>query len=249
MVVVPWVIDLDGVVWLGDQPVAGAAAAVGRLRRAGEEVAFVTNNASVAAIDVSARLAAMDIDAEGRVVTSAEAAATLVDPGSRVMVRGTAGARQAMEGAGGVVVDEGPVDVVVVGWHQDFTYGSLAAAHQAIVGGARFIATNDDSTYPLADRTLPGNGAIVAYLERSTGVRAEVAGKPHRPMAELLRARFGETGWVVGDRPETDGLMARQLGWRFGLVLSGITTEAEAADPRPDAVGTDLADLVAQVLG
>jgi ribonucleotide monophosphatase NagD (HAD superfamily) len=67
-------------------------------------------------------------------------------------------------------------------------------------------------------------------------------------MAELLRARFGETGWVVGDRPETDGLMARQLGWRFGLVLSGITTEAEAVDPRPDAVGTDLADLVAQVL-
>ncbi|MEL7209697.1 MAG: HAD hydrolase-like protein, partial [Actinomycetota bacterium] len=111
---------------------------------------------------------------------------------------------------------------------------------------ARFVATNDDATFPDADRLLPGNGSIVAAVATAAGAVPTVAGKPHPTITDLVRNRLGPDGVMVGDRPETDGLFARALGYRFGLVLTGVITADDLpVEPTPDVVEHDLAALVA----
>ena len=245
---VAWALDLDGVIWLGDQSIPGSAEAVARLRAAGEPVAFVTNNSSEPVSFVEAKLARHGIDAEGAVLTSAMAAAEQVDPHEVALVCAGPGVDEALAARGVRTVREGKADVVVVGFHRDFDYDRMAAASAAVRGGARLLATNDDATYPTPEGLIPGGGAILAAVSTAAGVVPEVAGKPHRPMADLLRAKVGDDGVMVGDRPDTDGRFAVALGYRFGLVLSGVTT-ALPVEPAPDVVADDLAALVDAELG
>jgi HAD superfamily hydrolase (TIGR01450 family) len=250
-VVLAWVIDLDGVVWRGAQTVPGAPEAVARLREAGCQIAFVTNSAVRTPDQVADKLASHGIpDAASLVVTSAMAAASLVAPGERVVVVGSDGVRAAVESVGAEVVPTGPpADAVIVGLTHGFHYDDLTRAMHAIRGGARFIATNDDATFPDADQLLPGNGALVAAVATAGGVKPTIAGKPHEPVAALVRDRLGTDGIVVGDRPETDGRFALAVGYRFGLVLTGVTTAADLpVEPTPDLVAPDLAALVDAVL-
>jgi HAD superfamily hydrolase (TIGR01450 family) len=253
MTAVVWVLDLDGVVWRGDAPIDGGAAAVARLRSRGERVLFVTNNALPAKAAIEAKLAEHGIDAGDDLITSPMAAASLVEPGERVLVCGGAGALDALVARGVDAVDsdhvatDEPFDAVVVGLHLDFSYARLAAASRAARGGARLIATNDDATYPGEHGLSPGAGSLLAAVVTASGVQPTVAGKPFPPMVDLVRAMAGPDGVAVGDRADTDGRFARALGYRFGLVLTGVTTAADLpVDPAPDAVGADLAALVEQ---
>jgi 4-nitrophenyl phosphatase len=244
----PVVCDLDGVVWLADTPIPGASDAVARLRAAGHDVAFVTNNSSAPRSVLEAKLAAQGIDAAGAVIGSAEVTAALLEPGQRALVAGGPGLVEALEARGIEAVrndgrDPGRVDVVVVGFHREFDYERLRVASTAVRAGARLLASNDDATYPTAEGPIPGGGSILAAVERASGVAATVAGKPHRPMADLIRARLGRSGVVVGDRPDTDGALATAMGWRFALVLSGVTTSADGVEPPPELVAADLASL------
>jgi HAD superfamily hydrolase (TIGR01450 family) len=245
-----WVLDLDGVVWLAGEPIPGAVDAVNALIASGEDVAFVTNNSNPTEQDQQDKLASIGIDATGRVVSSAMAASRLVKPGERVLLCAGPGAREAVERAGAtVLVDtEEPVDAVLVGLTRDFGYDTVRRAATAVRRGARFLATNDDSTYPTPDGPIPGAGALLAAVERAAGQRAIVAGKPYAAMVELLRERLGPEGVVVGDRPDTDGRLATEMGYRFALVLTGVTTSADVAaiGPAPDEVAVDLAALVAR---
>jgi HAD superfamily hydrolase (TIGR01450 family) len=240
-----WVLDLDGVVWLAEQPIDGAAAAVERLRARGDRVLFATNNSWARLEDQEAKLERMGIPAAGDVVTSAMAAATLVEAGERVLVCGGPGVVQAVAARGAAPVADGDAAAVIVGFHRDFDYERLRIAATAVRRGARLVATNDDATYPTPDGLIPGGGALVAAVAYAAGVPPVVAGKPHRPMADLIRALAGGEGTVVGDRPETDGAFAAALGYRFALVLTGVTGEADLpVEPAPDVVAASLADLV-----
>ncbi|MFN8037987.1 MAG: HAD-IIA family hydrolase [Acidimicrobiales bacterium] len=243
-------LDLDGVVWLADDPIPGAAAAVARLRAAGAPVAFVTNNSSVPVAEVAAKLARHGIDPGDDVVTSAQAAAALVAPGERALVCGGPGVVEALEARGAEVVRDGDADVVVVGFHRDFDYERLRVAATAVRRGARLLATNDDATYPTPDGPIPGGGAIVAAVATGSGVAPIVAGKPHEPMAALVRQRLGVPGVMVGDRLDTDGRFAGALGYRFALVLSGVTRADDLpVTPEPDLVAPDLSAVVDRLLG
>jgi 4-nitrophenyl phosphatase len=149
---------------------------------------------------------------------------------------------------GAEVVSEGRADVVTVGLTTEFDYDALSRAMEAIRAGARFVASNDDATFPDADGLRPGNGALVAAVATAAGVEPVVAGKPHEPIADLVRQRLGDAGIMVGDRPETDGLFAKVLGYRFGLVLTGVTAASDLpVEPAPDIVAPSLADLVEAV--
>ena len=245
----PFALDLDGVIWLADAPIPGAAEAVARLRAAGEPVVFVTNNSSQCVGDVEAKLARQGIPAEGDVVTSARAAAALVEPGERVLVCGGPGVTEAIEERGATPVRDGDADAVLVGFHRDFDYERLRIASTAVRRGARLLATNDDATYPTPDGPIPGGGAILASIVTATGVSPIVAGKPNGPMADLVRARLGSEGMMVGDRPDTDGRFARVLGYRFALVHTGVTLAHEVVDPEPDVIAADLASLVDDLVG
>jgi 4-nitrophenyl phosphatase len=242
---VGWVFDLDGVIWRGRQEVPGAAAAVAEVLARGEPVLFVTNMSGNAATAVEERLAGMGIDARGRVVTSAMAAARLVEPGEKVVACAGRGVVEELERRGAVVVDGGAADAVIVGYHREFDYERLTTAMRAVRAGARLIGTNDDATYPTDEGLLPGNGSLLAAVATASGATPVIAGKPHAPMAALVRDRAGATGVVVGDRPDTDGVFARALGYRFVLVLSGVTgPEDLPVDPTPDLVAEDAADAV-----
>ncbi len=228
----------------------GAPEAVAHLRANHERLAFVTNSAARSPAEVAEKLAGHGIgDAADLVLTSGMAAASMVPAGVRAYVIGSPGLRAALQARDVELVATGaPADVVMVGISTDFDYEALTGAMRALRAGARFIATNDDSTFPDANGLLPGNGAIVAAVATAAGVQPEIAGKPHQAMAQLVRAKLGSSGIVVGDRPETDGMFARSLGYRFGLVLSGVTSQADLpVNPTPDVIANDLAALLAKV--
>ncbi len=245
--------DLDGVVWLAHQPIPGSVEAVAALRAAGHRVLFVTNNSAARVETQEQSLDAIGIPAVGDVLTSANAAALLIEPGQRVMVCGGEGVVEAIVGRGAVVVDDADagVDVVVVGFHRSFDYDEMLETSRAVRTGARLIGTNDDATYPTPDGPIPGGGAILASIVTASGVAPTVAGKPHEPMAALVRATIGESAAkravMIGDRPETDGLMAATLGCRYAHVESGVTAPGSIVVPTPDIVAANLAG-VAKVL-
>ena len=255
--------DLDGVVWLSHHPIPGSVEAIGRLRASGRRVLFVTNNSRATLSEQAGLLGGIGIPADGDVVTSASAAAVLVEPGWRTLVAGGPGVMEAVRDAGaepvpndGVPLD-GPVDAVVTGLHRDFDFARLRIAAREIRRGARFIATNTDATYPTPDGLDPGGGAIVAAIATASGVEPVVAGKPHPPMGEVVRRMVLPDGELdptsvvmVGDRPETDGLFAAVLGAPYVQVRSGVVpagagldTELPVAADVPDLAA--LADLLA----
>lgn len=244
-----WILDLDGVVWLSDDVIPGVPEAVDRLRAAGHGVLFLTNNSSRKIGYLVDKLRGMGIPVDpAEIVTSAQAAASMLEPGSTALVCAADGVREALVERGVETVDQGPADAVVVGFHTDFDYSRLNAAYQAVRTGARLIGTNADTTYPTPDGPIPGGGAILASVAAAAGVEPEVAGKPYQPMADAVRARIADRvddGLVVGDRPDTDGLMAGRLGLPFALVFTGVTAEDDAPfDPEPAMTAPDLAALV-----
>ena len=240
--------------WLGDEPLPGAAEAVGRFRSAGLAVGFMTNNSSLPVGRYVEKLAGFGVEADpSEVLTSALATADLLAadlaPGSKVLACSGPGVVEALEARGFEVVDAGPAEAVVVGWHRTFDFDRLDRASSAIRAGARFVATNMDATYPAPDGLLPGNGSIVAAVATAAGRLPEVAGKPERPTVALVRARFGERGIVAGDRPSTDGALAAALGWPFALVVSAATRDSdEPADHAAAFVGPSLAALADEII-
>jgi 4-nitrophenyl phosphatase len=243
--------DIDGVVYRGDQLVSGSDEALSRLTGAGVGVWFATNNSSKTPEMVSERIGRMtgvDVSPES-VVTSAQAAVGMLGPDERpVIVLGSKGITIALDRAG-IPMTEDPLAAraLLVGLDFDLTYDRLTRAADAVRAGARFIATNTDPTYPVAEGLLPGGGSMVAAVRTTTGVEPEVAGKPHAPMRALLRSRGIGEAWVIGDRVDTDIALARaEPDWRSILVLTGVTQddETEAADH----VVPDLAAAVDLVL-
>ena len=242
-----WLLDLDGVVWLAGVAIPGSVDAIARLRDAGERVVFVSNNSSATIAEQEAKLEAIGVPAHGDVLTSAAAAAGLLDPGTTALVCGGPGVVEALEARGVTPVREPPADAVIVGFHLDFDYGRLRAAHAAVAAGATLIGTNDDATYPTPQGEIPGGGAILSAVAYAASVTPVVAGKPFEPMATAVRRLAGDgPHLMVGDRPSTDGRFARRLGATFALVMSGVTKTAELpVDPNPDLLGADLASIVA----
>jgi len=245
-----WIVDLDGVVWLAGTPIPGCDEAVRRLRAAGVRVLFVTNNSAPTMEELLARLARVGIDAEADdLVTSAQAAAQLLEPGQRALALADGGATQALAARGVELVEGAPADAVVVGWTHNFDFARLTLAARVIRDGARLIGTNEDSTHPTPEGLLPGSGALLAAVATASDTVPEVAGKPHRPIVDLIRRRTDDTALVVGDRPSTDGALAAALDVPFALVLSGVTASADAEPPAPDFCAPDLLALVNDRLG
>ena len=241
-------LDLDGVIWVGGTAVPGAAEAVERLQQSNAPVVFVTNMSALTVADQEAKLADCGIDATGSVITSATAAGLLISPGERVLVVGGPGINEAVELAGAQVCSSGPADAVVVGMDPSFNYDTLNRAMRAVRGGARLIGTNHDPSYPTERGLEPGGGSLLAAVATAAEAEPIMAGKPNQPIVDCVRSRIGDTGVVVGDRPDSDGLFAEALGYEFALVLSGVT---EADDlpvtPEPQYCAPDLAALVHQM--
>ena len=250
------VFDLDGVVYLGEEVVPAAPAALDEVRGLGARVAFVTNNSYRPPDLVTEKLNRLGVKAApAEVLTSAQAAVRLLGgreglEGVGVLVVGGPGLRQALEAAGARLVD-GPAwrdaKVVAVGFDPELTFERVRTATLAIRAGARFVGSNPDTTLPTPEGFWPGAGATLALLQASTGVRPEVAGKPERALLDTAAAAIGPGPYLmVGDRADTDLDGAHRLGWATALVLSGVTRPADLPDlaVAPDHLLADVGGLL-----
>jgi glycerol 3-phosphatase-2 len=248
-------LDLDGVVYLGGSPIAGAADALAEAVKHGMRLAFVTNNASRTPHAIAAQLTGMGITATATdIVTSAQAAAHLVadrfPAGSPVLVSGGTGLRLAVRARGlrpVTTAADKPV-AVVQGYSHDISYGLLAEAATAIRAGAWFVASNADATLPSTRGPQPGNGSLVRLLVTATGQEPVVAGKPEPPLhAESVERVAAKRPLVVGDRLDTDIEGAVRGGADSLVVLTGVSRPADVllASPgqRPSYLAADLAGL------
>ena len=271
-----WVIDLDGVMWLGDAPIDGSAAAVDRLLRSGRNVLFVTNMSRLTLRDQTAKLARCGLSQPVRVVTSAVAAASLVEVGGRVLVCGGEGIVEAVSARGAEAVsvfspeceESGETyDAVVVGMDSRFDYAACGRAMRAVRAGALLIGTNHDPTFPTPGGLEAGGGAVLAAVAAAAETEAVMAGKPHAPMRDCVIAELSgasgssglaasgsdaesalRDGIMVGDRPDSDGLFAEALGLPFALVLSGVTPAEDISAAEAAFESPDLASLVEELL-
>lgn len=247
------VIDIDGVCYRGDTVIPGSLDAVDALRRSGVAIAYATNNATRTPQQAADKLGSFGFEAAPEeIVTSAVAAADLIEPGARCMVIGMEGLRRAVLSRGCEIVDDPALtDVVVTGLDRDFDYDKLVRGTRALLAGARFIASNADHSFPEADGIAPGAGALLAALETASGRTAEVAGKPEAVLFEAAAARLPEgPKLMIGDKYDTDIAGAARLGWDTALVLTGVTDrqQADAASPPPTYIADDLAELVRTLL-
>jgi 4-nitrophenyl phosphatase len=230
-----WIVDLDGVVWLSGAPIGDVKGAISTLRSRGIRVVFATNNSAPTSAELLARLDAFGVSAaDTDLVSSAGAAASLLEPGRPVRMLGEAGLVEALERRGVEIVADGRTGTAVIGWSRSFDFDALASIASAARASGRLVATNEDPTHPTPDGLLPGAGALLAAVATASGVRPEVAGKPHRAMVELMSSRLGfsigdRSVVMVGDQPRTDGKLAERLGIPFALVDSGVTP-ADAVD-------------------
>jgi HAD superfamily hydrolase (TIGR01457 family) len=237
-----FILDLDGVLYRGDEVVPGAPQAVQALRDAGRILVFLTNNSARTPDQVAGKLASMGIaTSTDEVVTSAQAAAPLVARRAEeegrprtAFVIGERGIREALDAAGIEVVDGEPAAVgfVVVGWDRHVDYEKLRAASVLVGRGARLVATNADASYPAPGGDLwPGAGSLLAAVETASATRAEVVGKPYRPLFDAAVERAGtEDALVVGDRIETDISGAVAAGLDAALVLTGAAGPGDLLD-------------------
>jgi len=268
-------VDLDGVVYRGSEPVPGVAAVLADRVARGDDVVYVTNNSMHYRADYVTRLAAMGapITAE-TVVSSARATALhlarhepdirrvlvlgagglereLRDQGLEVVTAGHAATRMHQEGIDGWAAAGAP-DAVVTGLDPNLTYLRLTAAADCIRAGARFIATNRDPIYPTERGLRPGAGSIVAALEATTGITPLSIGKPGPHLLELAAEAVGRRASeaiMIGDGIGTDLAAARAAGARCVLMLTGVTTrvqvEALPPDEQPTAIAADADELAA----
>ena len=251
-----FLIDLDGVVWVGRELVRGSARAASELIEAGKEIVFVTNNPGRPAATYVERLREAGVPVEdGRVVTAGVATARLAaasaGAGSTAFVIGAPAFHESVAEAGLVPLageEARAADAVLVSGHRGFDYEELLSATLALQGGAKLFATSHDPTLPMPGGNWPGTGSILAAVETASGARAEIGGKPEHHLFDLARALIGDAERVamVGDRISSDIEGGRLAGLATILVLSGAASREDAgrAEPAPDLILDDLAALL-----
>jgi HAD superfamily hydrolase (TIGR01450 family) len=252
------IIDLDGVVWLDGEPVAGAREAVAALRANGSRVLFMTNEALRSRQEIAARLTEIGIQAStAEILTSAaavaRAAGSLTGLRARnALVLGPPALAAEISAAGFRLLEcerAGQADVVAVAAHEGFDYRELCAATVATRHGARLFATGRDPVFPTSAGLKPATGAIVAAVETAGGRPAEVVGKPEPVMFEIAREALAGCARiaVIGDNLTADIAGAKRAGLDAILVLTGASSRAELAraEAQPDLVADSLASVPA----
>ena len=249
-------LDLDGVVYLGGHPIAGAADALEKAIASGMRLAFVTNNASRTPSAIAAQLTGLGVPARtADVITSAQAAARLLaerlPPGAPVLVVGGIGLRAAVRERGlrPVTLASDRPAAVVQGYSPSLTYADLAEGALAVAAGAWYVASNADATLPTPRGRQPGNGSLIQVIATATGRSPVVAGKPEPPLHAEAVARSGaQHPLVVGDRLDTDIESAVRSGADSLLVFTGVTRPLDVvlapAGCRPTYLAEGLAGLL-----
>jgi NagD protein len=247
-----WLMDMDGVLVREEQAIAGAEEFIARLRERGTPFLVLTNNSTYTRRDLAARLTANGLAVpEEALWTSALATARFLEdqrPQGSAFVIGEAGLTTALHDAGYTLTERAP-DYVVLGETRTYSFERITRAIRLIADGARFIATNPDPTGPSNEGPLPATGSVAALISRATGVDPYFVGKPNPlMMRSALNAidAHSETAAMIGDRMDTDVVSGLEAGMETILVLSGVTTRAQAErfPYRASRIVDSVADLI-----
>ena len=247
-----FLIDMDGVIYRGTELIPGAQQFIVKLLDENVPFLFLTNNSQRSRRDVATKLNRMGIPIEEKhVFTCAMATARFLArqlPNGTAFVIGESGLMNALHSNGYSIVDS-HADYVVVGEGRTLSFEMVERGVQLIMEGAKLIATNLDPNCPTSTGTRPGCGAVVALLEKATGVKAFSVGKPSPVMMRAARKELGldaANTVMIGDTMDTDILGGVQMGYRTVLVLSGTTSRADLQHFafRPDLVVDSIADLL-----
>ena len=247
-----WLMDMDGVLVREEQAIPGAGEFISRLRERGVPFLVLTNNSIFTRRDLAARLLANGLDVpEEAIWTSALATAKFLEdqrPGGSAFVIGEAGLTTALHQAGYTLTERDP-DYVLLGETRTYSFERITQAIRLVDRGARFIATNPDVTGPSPDGALPATGAVAALISRATGVDPYFVGKPNPlMMRSALNAidAHSETTAMIGDRMDTDIVAGLEAGLETILVLTGVTTlaDAERYPFRASRIVESVADLL-----
>jgi NagD protein len=246
-----YLIDMDGVIYRGNQVIPGAQRFIADLHEREIPFRFLTNNSQRSRLDVATKLQRLGFQVEAEhVFTCAMATARFLaqqKPRGTAFVIGESGLATALHESGYAIVDRDP-DYVVVGEGRTLNFEMVEVALRMVIGGAKLIATNLDPNCPTEYGLRPGCGAIVAMLEAAAGVRAFSVGKPSPVMLRAARKEIGLTTdqtIVIGDTMETDILGGVQLGFHTVLVLSGGTRkdDLQKYPYQPDIVVGSIGEL------
>jgi len=253
------VLDMDGVLWRGGDPLDGMTEMFDWLRETETPFALATNNSSRTQADYVAKLTKLGVDwvTEEHIVTSATATAAYLQQdypaGTPVHVFGMDGLRHILTEAGFDTSDEidGRPEVVVAGIDFEMSYEKLKQAALYIRAGAVFIGTNPDKTFPAPEGLVPGAGSMIAALETATDQTATIIGKPAQPMFDAalqVTDTLPERTLMVGDRLNTDIEGAQAIGMQTALVFTGVTTSRDLSNPDnttwPDVAYEGLPELL-----
>ncbi len=249
-----YIFDLDGTVYLGDRLIPGAKERIEWLRSHGRRIVFLSNKPLEPRSSYAAKLTRLGIQTpEQDVINSTQALMTYLrqnNPGERLYVIGEDALLREMKTEGFELVEDiDQIDIVVAAFDRTLTYAKLNTAHQALIRGARFYATNSDRTCPIEGGEIPDCAGVIAFLEATTGRTVEmVAGKPSEHMVKAAAARLGvplAQSIMVGDRLATDMRMGQNAGIDTALVLSGVTTrnQLEGSDVQPTMVLASIASI------
>jgi NagD protein len=250
-----WLMDMDGVLVHEEQAIGGADRFIARLRETGTPFLVLTNNSIYTRRDLAARLASSGLDVpEESIWTSALATARFLEdqrPGGSAFVIGEAGLTTALHEAGYTLTERAP-DYVVLGETRTYSLERITLAIRLIVKGARFIATNPDPTGPSPDGPTPATGSVAALISHATSVQPYFVGKPNPlMMRSALNAidAHSETTAMIGDRMDTDVVSGLEAGLETVLVLTGVTTRAEAErfPYRASRIVESVADLAGEI--
>jgi NagD protein len=250
-----WLMDMDGVLMHEEQAIPGAAEFIDRLRELGRPFLVLTNNSIYTPRDLAARLRTSGLDVpEESIWTSALATARFLDgqrPGGSAFVIGEAGLTTALHESGYTLTDREP-DYVVLGETRTYSFERITRAIRLIAEGARFIATNPDATGPTPEGPLPATGSVAALITAATGHEPYYIGKPNPlMMRSALNAidAHSETAVMVGDRMDTDVVSGLEAGMETVLVLTGLTSTADAErfPYRAARIVDSIADLIGEL--
>jgi len=253
-----FLIDLDGVVFRGNQLCPGAREFVQWLDSKGKKYLFLTNGSAASQAQVSDKLTRLGIATDcDQVLGAGEAAVRNIArrfPGGRVYLVGELAMQELLLQHGLSLVNESSqsADVVLCCLDRAFDYAKLTGAVQALRGGAAFIAANRDALLPVDGSFLPGCGALVSAIEASSGIAPEVIGKPQTTLfleaIRKLRSTPQDTV-MIGDNLEIDVLGGKRAGAQTILLLSGVSKFSDLANAivTPDHVYQNLATLLAHL--
>lgn len=255
-----YLLDMDGVIFIGSSPIEGSVETIQSLRRRGKRLVFLTNNSTRTRSDYESKLSNFGLDVEeSEIMTSAYETALYLSERSeekKVYVVGEDGLKKELDRAGFEVLPRDRAEeasFVVVGMDRNLTYDEIWGGLSALLSGADFIATNPDPTYPTERGLAPGAGASIGALSGSAEMEpSEIIGKPSSYMIDTSLDGLGvhpEKAAIVGDRIDMDIRAGKKAGLTTILVLTGANSEEDVesvagTDSAPDYVLPRLGDLI-----